>query len=240
MGELLEINEYIQFKEFNSRAENLYLINREAPTPDEKSIIKNIPFQQGVLDFSMILGERVFENRKITYEFILFDTPYQDRKYIERSIKQKLMPHSNEKLFDTYTENFFWVGKCESVEVEHDYQFNKFKVTIIFDCYPYMFEIKNVFDDYWDDFDFNNDTAAYTRFLIRDRVETVIGNGGSISVRPEIIATHPVKMILNGETFHLRKGVNKEYHISLKPGANTVVFEGFSELYFRYRREVMG
>ena len=47
----LEINEYIQFMGFNSKNEKLYLIERNAPTPEEKEILKDIPFKQGVLDF---------------------------------------------------------------------------------------------------------------------------------------------------------------------------------------------
>ena len=66
----LEINEYIQFMGFNSKNEKLYLMERNAPTPDEKEILKNLPFKQGVLDFSALLGSRVFENREIEYVFI--------------------------------------------------------------------------------------------------------------------------------------------------------------------------
>ena len=85
----LEINEYIQFMEFNSKNEKLYLIERNAPTPEEKEILKDIPFKQGVLDFSALLGSRVFKNREIEYVFMLFNTPYNQRKIVERNIKQK-------------------------------------------------------------------------------------------------------------------------------------------------------
>lgn len=100
----LEINEYIQFMGFNSKNEKLYLMERNAPTPDEKEILKNLPFKQGVLDFSALLGSRVFENREIEYVFMLFNTPYSQRKIVERNIKQKLMVHPRNKLYDTHDE----------------------------------------------------------------------------------------------------------------------------------------
>ena len=134
----LEINEYIQFMGFNSKNEKLYLMERNAPTPDEKEILKNLPFKQGVLDFSALLGSRVFENREIEYVFMLFNTPYNQRKIVERNIKQKLMVHPRNKLYDTHDSDYYWLGKCKSVEVENGEQFNQLTVTIIFDCYPYM------------------------------------------------------------------------------------------------------
>ena len=79
----LEIHEYIQFMGFNSKNETLHLIERNAPTPEEKEILKDIPFKQGVLDFSALLGSRVFKNREIEYVFMLFNTPYNQRKIVE-------------------------------------------------------------------------------------------------------------------------------------------------------------
>ena len=60
---ITKIKEYISFGDFNSRDAGWYLQKREAPTPDEKEIVESIPFMQGVLDFSSVLGERVFEPR---------------------------------------------------------------------------------------------------------------------------------------------------------------------------------
>ena len=46
---------------------------------------------QGVLDFSSVLGERVFEPREITYEFKLPFTEYEGRKVAERRIKSQMV-----------------------------------------------------------------------------------------------------------------------------------------------------
>lgn len=195
----LEINEYIQFMNFNSKNEKLYLIERNAPTPDEKEILKDIPFKQGVLDFSALLGSRVFKNREIEYVFVLFNTPYERRKVVERNIKQKLMVHSKNKLFDTHDSNYYWLGKCKSVEVENGERFNQLKVTITFDCYPYMISHTNYFDDYWDTFEFDEDVANYTKYVVNGSLEFPLFNAGSVAVKPKITVDSRFSVKVNDE-----------------------------------------
>lgn len=236
----VRIDEYIKFMSFNSKSEGLYLVERHAPTPEEKSIIKNLPYRQGVLDFSMLLGERVFENREITFKFALFNTPYSERKSVEIAIKHKLMQHGNQKLVDSAIPGYFWQGKCKSVEVEHDHRFNKLDITIVFDCYPYMFYEEDYFRDIFDDLNLDYGVARYTKFKVENKLKTIIGNAGSVSVKPEIESDSHIKMILNGEQFNIVPGNNYDFYLSLKPGANNVTFEGNGTIVFRFNEEVMG
>lgn len=237
----LEINEYIQFMNFNSKNEKLYLIERNAPTPEEKEILKDIPFKQGVLDFSALLGSRVFKNREIEYVFMLFNTPYNQRKIVERNIKQKLMIHSRNKLFDTHDGNYYWLGKCKSVEVENGEQFNQLKVTVTFDCYPYMFSHTNYFDDFWDTFEFDEDVANYTKYVVNGSLEFPLFNAGSVAVKPEITVNSTFRVKVNDEDFiEFQTGSKQDYYLSLKPGLNKVRVEGNGTIQFHYQKEVMG
>ena len=237
----LEINEYIQFMNFNSKNEKLYLIERNAPTPDEKEILKDIPFKQGVLDFSALLGSRVFKNREIEYVFMLFNTPYNQRKIVERNIKQKLMIHSKNKLFDTHDGNYYWLGKCKSVEVENGEQFNQLKVTVTFDCYPYMFSHTNYFDDFWDTFEFDEDVANYTKYVVNGSLGFPLFNAGSVAVKPEITVNNTFRVKVNDEDFiEFQSGSKQDYYLSLKPGLNKVRVEGNGTIQFHYQKEVMG
>lgn len=237
----LEINEYIQFMGFNSKNEKLYLIERNAPTPDEKEILKDIPFKQGILDFSALLGSRVFKNREIEYVFMLFNTPYNQRKIVERNIKQKLMVHSKNKLFDTHDSNYYWLGKCKSVEVENGEQFNQLKVTITFDCYPYMISHTNYFDDYWDTFEFDEDVANYTKYVVNGSLEFPLFNAGSVAVKPKVTVDSTFRVKVNDEDFiEFQSGSKQDYYLSLRPGVNEVRVEGNGTIQFHYQREVMG
>lgn len=237
----LEINEYIQFMNFNSKNEKLYLIERNAPTPDEKEILKDIPFKQGVLDFSALLGNRVFKNREIEYVFMLFNTPYNQRKIVERNIKQKLMVHPRNKLYDTHDANYYWLGKCKSVEVENGEQFNQLKATITFDCYPYMISHTDYFDDYWDTFEFDEDVANYTKYVVNGSLEFPLFNAGSVAVKPEITVNNTFRVKVNDEDFiEFQSGSKQDYYLSLKPGLNKVRVEGNGTIQFHYQKEVMG
>lgn len=236
----LEINEYIQFTGFNSKEEKLFLIERNAPTPDEKEILKNLPFKQGVLDFSALLGSRVFENRKIEYVFMLFNTPYSQRKIVERNIKQKLMVNPRNKLYDTHDANYYWLGKCKAVEVENGEQFNQLKVTVTFDCYPYMISHTDYFDDYWDTFEFDEDVANYTKYVVNGSLEFPLFNAGSVAVKPEITANNTFRVKVNDEDFiEFQSGSKQDYYLSLKPGLNKVRVEGNGTIQFHYQKEVM-
>lgn len=236
----LEINEYIQFMKFNSKNEKLYLIERNAPTPDEKEILKDIPFKQGVLDFSALLGSRVFKNREIEYVFMLFNTPYERRKIVERNIKQKLMVHSRNKLFDTHDGNYYWLGKCKSVEVENGERFNQLKVTITFDCYPYMFSHIDYFDDYWDTFEFDEDVANYTKYVVDGSLDFPLFNAGSV-VKPKITVNSRFSVKVNDEEpIVFETGSKQDYYLSLRPGVNDVHVEGTGTIKFHYQKEVMG
>lgn len=237
----LEINEYIQFMNFNSKNEKLYLIERNAPTPDEKEILKDIPFKQGVLDFSALLGSRVFKNREIEYVFMLFNTPYNQRKIVERNIKQKLMVHSKNKLFDTHDSNYYWLGKCKSVEVENGERFNQLKVTITFDCYPYMISHTNYFDDCWDTFEFDEDVANYTKYVVNSSLEFPLFNAGSVAVKPKITVDSRFSVKVNDEKpIIFEAGSKQNYYLSLRPGVNDVHVKGIGTIQFHYQKEVMG
>lgn len=237
----LEIDEYIQFMSFNSKNEKLYLIERNAPTPDEKEILKDIPFKQGFLDFSALLGSRVFKNREIEYIFMLFNTPYEQRKIVERNIKQKLMVHPRNKLYDTHDANYYWLGKCKSVEVENGERFNQLKVTVTFDCYPYMISHINYFDDYWDTFEFDEDVANYTKYVVNGSLKFPLFNAGSVAVKPIITVDSTFRVKVNDEDFiEFQSGSKQDYYLSLRPGLNDVIVEGNGTIQFHYQKEVMG
>ena len=237
---MVEITEYIQFMGFNSKSKNMYLVSREAPTPQEKSITKSLPYQQGSLDFSMLLGERVFDMREIRYEFIIFDSIYSDRKIAERKIKQDLMIHGQQKLYDTHDASYYWLAKCKSVEVEDDHRFNRLKAIITFECYPFMIGHGDYFDDIFDTFDFNGDVACFTKYVINGSLDFILLNPGNVSIKPEIITSSDLKVTINEESANFLKGTSKDYYFSLKPGQNNIRVEGSGTISFHYRIEVMG
>lgn len=181
-----DIYEHITFVEFNSREEELFLIDREAPSPDEYEAILSVPNRHGVLDFSHLDGERKFKNRKIKYVFELFNTPYEHRKMIEINLKRKLMLGYNQKLRDTHDQGFFWFGKCTSVKVDDGQEFNTLVATIEFNVYPFMYREFDRFNDVWNEFYFETDYANYTAYEVDGEKEIILFNTGDTKAQPII------------------------------------------------------
>lgn len=237
---VVEIKEMIEFADFNTKENNLYLVSREAPTPEEKEIIEDIPFMQGVLDFSMILGDRIFEKREIKYEFLLIDSGYCDRATFETMLKQKLMPCGQQKLYDSHDNGYYWLGKCKEITVEHDHRFDLMRATIVFDCYPFMFTIANYFDDVWDSFDFDNGIAGFTKYKIDGKKGIILINTSSIKIGPEVEVTSDMKVTIDGQTYLYKGGISTSLSMGLQPGINKITVEGDGTIRFRWHAEVMG
>ena len=180
------ITEGILFGGFNSIERGMYLIERDAPSPDSYESIIEVPERHGVLDFSMISGERKFQNRTLTYEFRLFKTAYANRKTAEQEIKREIMPLGNQAIYDTHDTGYFWLGKARRVEVQDDERFKQLIVTIEFSVYPYLYHRKLWFDDVWDTFVFESDIGQYTAYQVDGELEIELINIGDTSVSPII------------------------------------------------------
>ncbi|MGV3051483.1 hypothetical protein [Streptococcus hyovaginalis] len=236
----MQIKEYIEFGEFNSQSWGMYLHNRYSPSPEEKEVIEDIPFMQGVLDFSMVLGERIFTNREIEYEFKLANTEYEERKTVERKLKEVLMMPGKNRLYDTHDNNYYWLGKCKSVHVKHDPIKRNFIATITFDCYPFMFTLKEYFDDVWDTFDFDTDVAGFTRYVVDGVKDIILINTSSVTVGPEITTSDDMTITSDGQSYYYRGGSSVDLSFGLKPGINHITIKGNGIVKFRWSAEVMG
>lgn len=237
---MVEIVEHIKFGDFDSREEGFYLTERDAPSPDEKEIIENIPFMQGVHDFSMILNERIFNNRKISYTFWLPNRMYGQRKLIEQDTKRKLMMNGTAMLYDSHDESFYWLGKCEEVKVIDDEETKTLEVRISFDCYPFMLADSEFFTDVWDTFNFNHHVSVFTKYFIRTSKKIFLINTGDASISPTIITDSDMRITLRGQQYTFKTGENKDFLMKLERGLNVLEILGTGTIRFRFRTEVMG
>ena len=237
---ITKIKEYIQFGDFNSKDAGWYLQNRETPTPDKKEIVEQIPYLQGVLDFSDVLGEVFFDRREITYEFKLPNKEYSDRKVAERFIKSSMTTKSESKLFDSHDQRYYWLGKIKSIKVT-DVPLKKHLIaTIVFICYPFAFHVDSYFDDVWDTFDFENDFSAWTKWDVLGEKEIFFVNGGDTSVSPTVICNSEIRLVdKKGIAYTFKAGENKDFVLSLKPGINRFVAKGKGTISLHFSIEVM-
>lgn len=236
---MAEIKEGIVFEEFDSKSMGLYLLERDAPSPDEKEIAEDIPYMQGVHDFSMILGERIFKNRPIKYVFKKYNSHYENRKVLENKIKDQLMSVGESPLRDTHDPTYYWFGKAKSVNVDDDHEKNQLRITITFDCYPFLLKNHDYFTDIWDDFHFDNDVANFSKYQINGTRTLTIINNGSTAINPTVIVTSDMKIVIKGETYILKKGENTNVFIRISRGLNQVQVIGNGELTVLFRVELM-
>lgn len=218
----------------------LRLINRVAPSPTEKEIIESLPFVQGVYDFSTILGERVFENRDITYQFRLFERDYSNRKIIEVKLKQWLLKNSINQLYDTHSTGYYWLGKFSSVTVEDDNKASSLILTAIFNCYPLMISTLSEGSDIWDYFNFELDVAQTVEFEIVRRRTINLLNTGASSVVPTITASSNMVIIKEDVTYTIPHGTTKNDLFRLKTGENIMRIQGNGKIKFTFHKEVLG
>lgn len=176
--------EKIRTANFDSEVFKLRLIERDAPTPSEKQITENIPFVQGQQDYSMILGERVFNNRELEYEFTAFNVDYPERKVLEQKIKQTTMMSGYTELYDSHDEGFYWLAKCKDVSVDDDAEYNKLTVNITFDAYPFMFAEDDFLEDNWDSLQFAHHAINFNQYSVDGETTIKLYNWGDRKLFP--------------------------------------------------------
>lgn len=238
---MIDIQEYIQIGDFNSKEQGFYVQSRDAPTPAEKQVTENIPYANGLLDFSNITGERIFEQRTITYKLIMVNTPYSERKAIENRCKRLLMSPFDARLYDTHDKGYYWLGKCSSVKVDDDSDYNALALNVEFSLYP--FAIKNRSDDStwddWDSFDFDNDFAQPFNYVVDKKLEINLMNVGENSVAPEVVTTGDIIITKNGRDYSFNANKTKDFLFNLDRGANDLIIKGNATVRFIIQSEVM-
>ena len=160
----------IVFGLFDSVRFGLLLHERSAITPQEKQAVASIPYMQGVVDMSKLLGHRVYENREITYVFYRFGVNRDTAPIIRRvdhsshtardfqtTIENLLMREFDQELEDSFEPDFVYTGKCREVVVTDEYHKNRLRVEIRFDLHPFKFDRHMESADLFDPFNFDID-----------------------------------------------------------------------------------
>jgi len=236
---MAEINEGFTFAGKSTMESGYRLVGREAPSPSEKVIVESVPFMHGVYDFSSILGERVFENRNITYQLLLPKRSYPSRKIAEIKIKQWLMTAGIQPLYDTHDIGYYWLGKFTEVTVEDSHTDNALVVSATFDCYPFMVAEQAEGNDIWDTFNFELDVAQTVSYEVNGSKEITLYNVGSRGSVPQITASSAMSLEKNGVIFNVPSGTTKDELFRLEVGENPIKITGAGTIKFEFYKEVM-
>ena len=237
----LAISEYIEFGEFNSKSEGFYVLSRDAPTPAEKLITENLHYMNGILDFSNITGERLYEQREIGYQFLLPNVSYAERKVVENKCKTLLMRPVEQRLYDTHDKGVYWLGKCMSVKVTDDQQRRSLTLNLDFSVYP--FAIKDSSDsrfaDDWNSFNFDADFAQPFTFTVDGSIAVHLMNIGESRISPMVICDATMTVSSGEHTFNFSPQKSTDYLFTLQKGMNDMTVRGKGNIKFVLKTEVM-
>lgn len=234
-----QITEGFIFGDYDSRENNMFLISRNAPTPSEKEITESVPYMQGVYDFSTLNFDRYFENREVTYQVMLFENEYENRKRPEQDIKRNLMKLDIQPLYDTHDQGYHWLGKCKSVTVEDDEEKGTLSCSIVFDCYPFAIYNEAEGSDIWDDVYFPHWIFQETKYTVNGSQSISLFNIGSKSAECELIVTGTVNVSGSFGTLSLTAGNYKDTQLVLAMGENKLSLSGNGTIEFKFYREEM-
>lgn len=222
----------IHTKEFG-----MWLVSRSAPTPEEKTITESVPFIHGVYDFSMMLGERIYENRIISYQFEIIDMNYQQRKLIQTKLENWLMKDGFAPLYDDHAPGYYYLAKCTGVDVEDTS--GGLTVNVEFEAYPFKISILEEGHDIWDDFNFELDVAQPNEYQVNGNLSINLLNVGSTGVTPTIIASSPMTIVKNNSTYNVPAGESKSDLFRLEIGENPMAIQGNGQIKFVFHKELI-
>ncbi len=236
MGEIIE---GFTFFDEHTKEYNMKLKERLAPTPEENTITEEVPFMQGSYDFSMILGERIYKNRTLSYRFEVVERGYQHRKVDEIVLKNWLMKNGWGKLYDDHDDGYYYWAKCTSVTVEDDHTYGRLLISISFEAYPFMRAIFEEGHDIWDEFYFELDYFQPNEFAINGLTTIKVKNVGAIGVVPTIISSSQMTIIKNGISYSVPAGESKNESFRLGIGENLMTINGTGMIKFIFYKELL-
>lgn len=232
-----QIHEGFQRGNRHTRDFKMWLIDRQAPTPEEKAIVENLPFVQGEYDFSTILGGRVYNNRPLTYQFEILNRDYQSRKIVQTALENWLMRDGFERLYDDHAEGYYYIAKCTGVNTADSY--GGLTVDIEFNAYPFKISELAEGNDIWDTFNFELDVSQITEFTVNDSITIALYNVGASNLTPAIKASAPMTIIKDGITYNIGVGETKSYEFSLLQGENKLTIQGNGTIEFLFYKELI-
>ncbi|GAK31001.1 hypothetical protein WOSG25_061310 [Weissella oryzae SG25] len=233
------ITEGIIFGSFDSGKQGWWLVDRQAPSPSEKTITESVPYTQGIFDLSMLGNDRFFNNRDVTFQLKSVGHQYEERKYIENNLKGQLMPLGIQSIFDTHEKGFHWIGKCKSVTVSDSAKNLDLTATVVFDCFPFAIGNEPEGNDVWDDVYFPKWICQTVEYSVAGRKDIALFNIGDTSVEVKIIVTGEVSISGAFGELSLRSGVYTDTDLILECGENEFNVSGNGKIEFVFYKEVM-
>ncbi|MGK0551894.1 hypothetical protein ACSFB8_07385 [Enterococcus faecalis] len=156
--------EKVLFGKFDSESLGYIVTSRSAPLPSEKLIVEDIPFSDGVEDYSQIMG-KFFQERELSYTLAKTNVNYEQRKQLEIQTKQLASPYNYMRLYDTHDRGYYWKAKLANMTFVDDGLSKTLTCQLSFKAKPYMYRDDGGFNDRWNSFNFKKDVSQSLQVL---------------------------------------------------------------------------
>jgi len=219
---------------------NLILNDKKIGTPSKKKIKIDVPFMNGVYDFSTIgsNGEMTYNQRVIEVKLTLIAYSKAKLHSDLTKITEWLQDIGQSKLiFDDIKDYYFLAEIEEGIGILESNKIAEITIKFIAEPFKIGTSIEGT-NQLWDTFNFETDYLQNTDFNIIGSENITIYNPGR-SVSPMISASVAMSVIINGDTFSLYQGDNVDYRFKFKSGSNTVVATGTGQIGFYFRKQVL-
>ena len=221
----------------------LVLSNRNIGYPSKEKIIEKVPFASIEYDFSNLYGAQSYSNRTLVYKFNLKNNSSTSDGYyaLESEIINWLYGTlSKSKLTDDALPGVYFLA--EPVEEPGTQRIKVYGgiLEITFTAYPFKIGEHFEGDDIWDTFNFLEDYAQETSFIVEGSRSVTLYNPSLNPVSPTIITSRDLVVADKNGRFHsVNEGTNVVHNFMLFPGENRISILGRGTIEFKFRKEVL-
>ena len=202
----------------------LILSSKSISPPEPQTKLVTVPLRDGAIDLTEALTDDVrYNDRVISITFSMID-PINAWTGKVSAIKNYLHGKRMKVIFDDDCA-FFYIGRLKVNSFESDKAVGKIAVEGTVE--PYKYDVVSSNEDWlWDPFDFDvgiiNDYGAIS--VNGNTAISLIGKRKRVC--PTITVSNDMTVVFEGNTYSLKKGVNKIYGILIVEGDNTLIFKG--------------
>jgi len=226
-------------KHINDELPNLKLVERSTPPPTDNPIKDSVIGMQGDHDFTIALfGERLYENRELTFVFNGREINDSNKTFNKRVLENWLLTGSYMPLYDDKEPLYYYMARCTGVSLESDDGVLKTPYTITFEAYPFKIKEAAEGSQLWDDYDVS-DYYQETKYTINGSKTINFMNTGALGVAPKIVASSPFTIVKGTQTISVIAGTSESKLFRLEKGMNTLLVTGTGTIEFIFHKEVI-
>ena len=220
----------------------LLMTGRTIGTPTLKKQQLDIPFRDGLLDYTQSNGRTYYGNRTLEFSFKLIDP---DRFYRVHSDISNYLHGQYMKVSILEDPSYYFYGMCSVADLEVSKALGQIQITVDAEPYRYSKAEPNA-DIRWDDVNFETTYFRYIGTLtISDSYQLIIQKGG-IAVVPTITVTSissetlTVRSSRNSRTYTLVTGRNRFPDMTVCGNTDvTLTFTGSGVLRVDYKESIL-